>query len=421
MRDEFTLPVKRILAERVAHHCSNPDCRAHTVAPQLDETKSVSVGTASHITAAAVLGPRYDASLSEPERKHINNAIWLCRTCGTLIDADPDRFPVALLHEWKRMAEEEASTSVGQAKRQRDDDQSVSAVKIKAAGVVSGATTHLKNRVALFYAGNFEMAPNKEHQHLSEELNSYADTIAVNSWLLGEAVTRLAGDVHDFCCQTVADINRGNSHCVPYTNNIDAEGTEIRHAAWTQFSARMPELRRRLDDALADVRRGVEQGPRSEVDRPQLVVSFADGQKRCEAERDARIIDHEYGRYLNSTTRRWAEMSTPTRLRLYLKNTGRAIAENIQLSVVFPDGCRVSPEGDGAATSSVSGAGRNVLELELPISILHDPHQETLLAGLLVETPDKGRTYPISWKAHCKGMREPTSGELELFVVPHSV
>ena len=100
-RDDFSTSIKDRLAKRVAYSCSNPACRALTVGPHTDSHKSVSVGVAAHITAASPGGPRFDAALSESERTSIENAIWLCQTCGKLIDSDPARYPVELLRAWK--------------------------------------------------------------------------------------------------------------------------------------------------------------------------------------------------------------------------------------------------------------------------------------------------------------------------------
>jgi formylglycine-generating enzyme required for sulfatase activity len=43
-RGDFTDKTARILAERVAHLCSNPDCRIPTIGPHSDETKLLKIG-----------------------------------------------------------------------------------------------------------------------------------------------------------------------------------------------------------------------------------------------------------------------------------------------------------------------------------------------------------------------------------------
>jgi hypothetical protein len=42
--------------------------------------------------------------MTPEQRKAPENGIWMCRNCGTLIDADEGGFPPDLLREWKRAA-----------------------------------------------------------------------------------------------------------------------------------------------------------------------------------------------------------------------------------------------------------------------------------------------------------------------------
>jgi len=112
-RDDFTAPVKRQLAARVAHKCSNPRCRASTSGPQLDEAGSVNLGVAAHITAASPNGPRFDSSLTPEERCGAENGIWLCQNCAKLIDSDVKRFTARVLWDWKEQAESAARDEMG--------------------------------------------------------------------------------------------------------------------------------------------------------------------------------------------------------------------------------------------------------------------------------------------------------------------
>lgn len=107
-RDNFTDKTRTELAKRVAYHCSNPDCRTVTVGPKESEDGSVITGIACHIYAAAPKGPRANPELTSDERSSIDNGIWLCSSCSSLIDKDPDAYPPDLLLTWKRDAEQEA-------------------------------------------------------------------------------------------------------------------------------------------------------------------------------------------------------------------------------------------------------------------------------------------------------------------------
>lgn len=104
-RDDFTETTKRRLAERVAFRCSNPACGKATTGPHSNSEKSIRIGRAAHICAAASGGPRYSQGQSPTERASIQNAIWLCANCADLIDKDEHSFPEALLLEWKAQAE----------------------------------------------------------------------------------------------------------------------------------------------------------------------------------------------------------------------------------------------------------------------------------------------------------------------------
>ena len=104
-RDEFSERTRRLLEDRVRSCCSNPDCRCPTSGPGTLDDRVTRVGCASHITAASPGGPRYNPNLSSNERRSVQNGIWLCRTCGTLVDADESAYPVDVLVQWKAYSE----------------------------------------------------------------------------------------------------------------------------------------------------------------------------------------------------------------------------------------------------------------------------------------------------------------------------
>jgi len=112
-RDEFSAQVKDALCRRVANRCSNPSCWAITSGPQATSDRAVNVGVAAHITAAASRGPRFDPRLSTAERRAASNGIWLCQTCGKLVNSDLSQFTAEQLRLWKRNAEEAACELLG--------------------------------------------------------------------------------------------------------------------------------------------------------------------------------------------------------------------------------------------------------------------------------------------------------------------
>lgn len=108
-RDGFSKRVVTSLAGRVAYLCSNPFCRRGTIGPNTIKDKTTVIGIAAHITAAAPGGPRYNSNLTDIQRKDIDNGIWLCSNCSTLIDKDANAFTVATLRTWRTEAEKYAA------------------------------------------------------------------------------------------------------------------------------------------------------------------------------------------------------------------------------------------------------------------------------------------------------------------------
>ncbi|MDB5143424.1 MAG: hypothetical protein JWQ66_2137 [Mucilaginibacter sp.] len=107
-RDDFKKPTLDAMAKRVGYFCSNPNCEKPTVGPNSQPDGVLLIGVGAHITAASAGGPRFDNLMSVADRSSIGNGIWLCASCSVMIDKDVMGFPVNLLHNWKRGAEENA-------------------------------------------------------------------------------------------------------------------------------------------------------------------------------------------------------------------------------------------------------------------------------------------------------------------------
>lgn len=109
MRDNFTPKTKEILAKRVAWRCSFPGCGRNTVgAGHKDNYAVINLGEASHIYAAAPLGPRYNESMSQEQRSSIDNGIWLCKHHAKIIDSDYHNYSAETLIQWKTLAEKQS-------------------------------------------------------------------------------------------------------------------------------------------------------------------------------------------------------------------------------------------------------------------------------------------------------------------------
>lgn len=112
---DFAQATKNLLAKRAGNVCSNSGCNAPTSGAALTTpTGTVNQGKAAHIVAAAMNGPRGDASVSERERSEEGNGIWLCAACADLVDKNNGAdYPKETLRKWKLEREMASAREVG--------------------------------------------------------------------------------------------------------------------------------------------------------------------------------------------------------------------------------------------------------------------------------------------------------------------
>lgn len=114
-QDEFKSKVIELLRKRSANRCSHPECKKLTTSPQIANSSKVNdTGIAAHIAAASENGPRYDKTMTSEQRSSIDNAIWLCSHHATIIDREPESYPVEMLKEWKKNNESQIFASVNE-------------------------------------------------------------------------------------------------------------------------------------------------------------------------------------------------------------------------------------------------------------------------------------------------------------------
>ncbi len=104
-QDKFSRKTKDVLSRGVGMICSNPACRYPTCDPKSNNNNVANIGVAVRIAEAKEGDARYDKSLSSRELLSINNAIWLCQNCASLVGSDQNRYSARVLHEWKKNAE----------------------------------------------------------------------------------------------------------------------------------------------------------------------------------------------------------------------------------------------------------------------------------------------------------------------------
>lgn len=113
-RDDFPARTKQLIGYRAGWLCSNPNCNRPVVGANTNKDIYTNVGIVAHITAASKNGPRYNSEMTPTERKSANNGILLCPLCATIIDKDPDLYPITVLQEWKKKRESASIKNVNQ-------------------------------------------------------------------------------------------------------------------------------------------------------------------------------------------------------------------------------------------------------------------------------------------------------------------
>ena len=106
----FKLKIAEMIAYRAAYICSNPECNTLTIGPTInDSSLKNKIGEAAHIigekagAARSSLNPIVDID-------SVENGIWLCANCHTLIDKNNGAdYSISQLFEWKKEHEETIS------------------------------------------------------------------------------------------------------------------------------------------------------------------------------------------------------------------------------------------------------------------------------------------------------------------------
>lgn len=109
---DFSRETKETLAKRSRYLCANPNCKNITCGAHSNPKKSIIIGKACHIEAASRKGPRFNNNLALDERKSINNGIWLCSNCASMIDLDESMYTVEVLKRWKYDAEQNVKNAL---------------------------------------------------------------------------------------------------------------------------------------------------------------------------------------------------------------------------------------------------------------------------------------------------------------------
>jgi len=137
-------PTKIFLAMKSGNLCAFKDCRK-SLTSDGEKSEPALIGEAAHIygenagTDKKKPSARYRADMSDDERNHYNNLIYLCPTCHTKIDKQEDDFPADMLFQVKAEHEQwvEEQLDVGMS------DVSFAELEVAAKAIASG--NHVKD------------------------------------------------------------------------------------------------------------------------------------------------------------------------------------------------------------------------------------------------------------------------------------
>lgn len=92
----------KILWGKAASRCAMPSCREELVVKtNSKDSGNLLIGENCHIVAQKINGPRGKSLLTLKERDRYPNLILLCRNHHTIIDEDPDSWPIEKLYQIK--------------------------------------------------------------------------------------------------------------------------------------------------------------------------------------------------------------------------------------------------------------------------------------------------------------------------------
>ncbi len=135
-------PTKIILAFKSGNRCAMPSCKIPLVSKG-DVSDEAIIGQAAHIygenagTKTKKPSARYREDMTDEQRNHYDNLIYLCPTCHTKIDKQEEDFPADLLFEMKNKHEAWVDEQLDQSM----SDVSFAELEVAAKAIASGGHT----------------------------------------------------------------------------------------------------------------------------------------------------------------------------------------------------------------------------------------------------------------------------------------
>ena len=107
-------PTKLILAFHSGDRCAFMNCELR-LSVDGEQSNPVVTGEVAHISGEKAGAARHDESMTEEQRNHYNNLIYLCGDHHTQIDKQEAEFPVDRLHRIKKEHEAKVSEALNEA------------------------------------------------------------------------------------------------------------------------------------------------------------------------------------------------------------------------------------------------------------------------------------------------------------------
>lgn len=93
--------------------CAHPNCNQWLIEEESDASPAAVVGEGAHIVGNSPHGPRGDASYPKEKLDSADNRILLCPTHHTIVDKQPEQYPIELLRSWKEVQEKQTRVLLG--------------------------------------------------------------------------------------------------------------------------------------------------------------------------------------------------------------------------------------------------------------------------------------------------------------------
>ncbi|MCX6601017.1 MAG: HNH endonuclease [bacterium] len=106
MSSQLPRKQEKMLALKSGGRCAFEGCNRYLVEPGTDSDDASIIGQAAHICGEKPGAPRYDQNMTDKERNHESNLIYMCCNHHKIIDDQWNTYTVEYLRELKRKHEE---------------------------------------------------------------------------------------------------------------------------------------------------------------------------------------------------------------------------------------------------------------------------------------------------------------------------